>query len=240
MVVQQLARSLYNTTLTLVEPPVELIQEKKRKEEQYQRDLKRNNLFKKIFSQRTHAIRDEDDHVERCGNCNWELSGNVCGHCGFRVQRSNGLYHDIEMEDETMDDVREMINEHGTAEQWASLSEQSSDLEFLDDREIEQIEHFEDDLSSDESSRSSSPVRTRRRYQSAFIVEDERRLALESDSETIPSWNGFDEIDTILDEVEELYSDSSREGEVRTRRLSRQAEERPRRLRMRVIESDED
>jgi hypothetical protein len=94
--------------------------------------------------------------------------------------------------DTSFDDVIEAID-HINELNGVDSDEGSSDREFLDDRDFEELEVMEDGLSSVlGSSSDSSPVRNRG-YRPSFLMESEESgLASDEDDDVvIAPWDGF-------------------------------------------------
>lgn len=163
---QNLVSSLYQTTLTLLSSDVHdndegphdsamtLIREKEVSESSHKHDTARGVLFSGVFTNIALRMVDAEDGVHRCGNCNWEVHSNRCTNCGFNLRFPAEMADDAvsvdnsnsEEEDEEDDD------EEGAAhnsQYWMDAEENSSDLEFLDDREPGELDlEVSDDLDS--------------------------------------------------------------------------------------------
>lgn len=160
------------------------------KMKQYKKDLKNDNLFKKMFKIKRTAVIDLTDGVARCSNCHWEVTGTVCENCHLELRNP---YYDSE-EDEDYEEYDEEYGDHLYGHRREIRSEDESEFSddsFIDDGPIRESEgDYDDGLSSD----SSSPVR-RDRYR----LTDLESISDDSDSDreenNYGTWNGFNEDD---------------------------------------------
>jgi hypothetical protein len=62
-----------------------IITHRKKAINEYEFDKQKHQLFGDLFNSAVTLI-DTSDGVPRCGNCHWEVQGNVCDHCGNRLR----------------------------------------------------------------------------------------------------------------------------------------------------------